>query len=307
MEKRRTPTQKMKQKLMALSGYKCAFPGCGENLTTETGNIIGQIASIESMSPGAPRFNPAKSSSELLDADNYILLCPNHHYLIDKEPEKYSIDWLKAAREQHLKNITKLLSQPESEHKATTSISLSKALDEWEREQENSSEEFWQRLFESCPPLISQAFPKSMYQLGSKCFVGGKSWTNTGGNLVDFIYLNKLTGNIVLVEIKTPKTKLLGKKYRNNAYSISEELSGSVVQVLNYKEQLMKELYQLKDDTFNAFNPKCLVIAGSLESEFNNETQYKSFELFRNNSAGVEILTYDELFQKSKDTLAIAN
>ncbi|MCS0455063.1 DUF4263 domain-containing protein [Vibrio diabolicus] len=306
MEKRRIPTQKVKKQLMALSGNKCAFPGCGENLITENGNTIGQIASIESMSPGAPRFNPSKTTNELLDADNYILLCPTHHYLIDKEPEKYSIDWLRAAREQHLKNITKILSNPESD-KVTTDLSLSKALEIWKSERENSSEEFWQNLFESCPPLISQAFPKSMYQLGSKCYVGGKSWTNSGGNLVDFIYLNKLTGNIVLVEIKTPKTKLLGKKYRNNAYSISEELSGSVVQVLNYKEQLMKELYQLKNDTFSAFNPKCVVIAGTLEDEFKNETQYKSFELFRNNSAGVEILTYDELFQKSKDTLAIAN
>ncbi|WP_323078078.1 hypothetical protein, partial [Aeromonas hydrophila] len=71
MEKRRIPTQQVKKKLMALSGNKCAFPGCGENLTTESGNIIGHIALIESMSPGAPRFNPAKSSSELLDADNY--------------------------------------------------------------------------------------------------------------------------------------------------------------------------------------------------------------------------------------------
>ncbi|WP_415906678.1 Shedu immune nuclease family protein [Neptuniibacter sp. QD72_48] len=307
MEKRRFPTQKVKMQLMALSGNKCAFPGCEESLITESGNTIGEIASIESMSPGAPRFNPSKTASELLDADNYILLCPNHHCLIDKEPEKYSIDWLRAAREQHLKNITKLLSKPESETKVTTSVSLSKAVEVWSSERENSSEEFWQNLFESCPQLISQAFPKSMYQLGSKCYVGGKSWTNTGGNLVDFIYLNRLTGNIVLVEIKTPKTKLLGKKYRNNAYSISEELSGSVVQVLNYKEQLMKELYQLKDDTFSAFNPKCVVIAGTLESEFKNETQYKSFELFRNNSAGVEVLTYDELFQKSKDTLAIAN
>ncbi|WP_196238085.1 Shedu immune nuclease family protein [Vreelandella sulfidaeris] len=172
---------------------------------------------------------------------------------------------------------------------------------------QNASEEFWQNLFQKCPAVLSQVFPQSMFQLGSKCYVGGKSITNSGGNLVDFIYASRLTGNIVLVEIKTPKTKLLGKKYRANSYSISEELTGAFVQILNYKDQLIKEYYKLSANEdgngFSAFNPKCLVIAGTLESELQEGIQYKSFELFRNCSSNVEMLTYDELFQKSRDIL----
>jgi hypothetical protein len=146
-----------------------------------------------------------------------------------------------------------------------------------------------------------------MFQLGNKCYVGGKLINNSGGNLVDFIYASRLTGNIALVEIKTPKTKLLGKKYRSNAYSVSEEMSGSFIQVLNYKDQLMKEYYKLskgdEGSSFTAFNPKCLIVIGTLESELKDGNQYKSFELFRNSITNVEIVTYDELFQKAQDIL----
>ncbi len=302
---------KIKKEVATLSGYKCSFPSCEQNLLIDGESFIGQIAAIEAVNSFGPRHNSSRKQADLFGIDNYLLLCPNHHVIVDRKPEVYTVEWLRKAREDHLEKIASILSS--SNEPATiklddqVEISLEQAIDAWQDNCENSSEEFWQVLFQKCPAILSQIFPQSMFQLGSKCYVGGKSINNSGGNIVDFIYASKLTGNVVLVEIKTPKTKLLGKKYRNNVYSISEDLSGSVIQALNYKDQLMKEYYKLSenDNDFNAFNPKCLVIAGNLGSQLKNRTQYKSFELFRNCTTNVEVITYDELFQRSQDILDI--
>jgi len=311
IKNRRFLTANVKRQVAILSGYRCSFPGCDQNLMLEGSSFIGQISSIEAVHPHGPRHNPSKDEDELLAINNYLLLCPNHHAIIDRQPETYSTEWLRKAREDHLNKISEVLSTStcitEVKLDELVEISLEEAIGVWKTNRENSSEEFWQTLLQKCPAVLSQIFPQSMFQLGNKCYVGGKSINNSGGNLVDFIYASKLTGNIVLVEIKTPKTKLLGRKYRSNAYSISEELSGSFIQVLNYKDQLMKEYYKLSEcdggNAFSAFNPKCVIVIGTLESELKNGSQYKSFELFRNSTTNVEIVTYDELFQKAQDIL----
>ena len=140
-----------------------------------------------------------------------------------------------------------------------------------------------------------------MIIINHKAYVGGKGIDNQGGNIVDFIYKNRLTENTVLIEIKTPSTKLLSGPYRDNVFSVSSELSGSVNQILTYKDELQKNYRDLKDQskvTFQVFNPKCIVIIGCLETEKFTTIQQRSFEIFRNDLRSVEILTFDELFNK---------
>jgi hypothetical protein len=64
-------------------------------------------------------------------------------------------------------------------------ISLEEAIGVCKLNRENSSEEFWQNLLQKSPAVLAQIFPQSMFQLGNKCYVGGKSISNSGGNLVD--------------------------------------------------------------------------------------------------------------------------
>lgn len=74
----------------------------------------------------------------------------------------------------------------------------------------------------------------------------------------------------------------------------------SIVQALNYKDSLQKNYYALKqesDKTLQVFNPKCMVIIGKTVNGLNEE-QKASFELYRNDSRQVEVVTFDELFQK---------
>lgn len=178
---------------------------------------------------------------------------------------------------------------------------LKNILNIWRTNKYDDSEEFWQKTLKENSWVIAQvfAFPVIIYR--DKAYVGGKFLDNKGGNIVDFLYKNSLTDNIMLIEIKTPTTKLIGNKYRNNVYSTSADLSGSVSQILNYKTELERNYNSFSSrttDKFLAFNPKCMVIIGSLGMKGLNELQKKSFELFRNDLRNVEIITFDELFHK---------
>lgn len=110
-----------------------------------------------------------------------------------------------------------------------------------------------------------------------------------------------MTKNTVLVEIKTPKTPIIGINYRQSIYSISEHITGAIVQISNYKDSLTKNYYSLvasMEEEINAFNPSCMVIAGNSQTELIDQGRIKSFELFRNGLKDVQLITYDELFHK---------
>ena len=303
-------TALVRKKLLFFSGSCCMMPDCRRELAIGENAFIGEVTMIESSTPNAPRYNPSNSTEKLVSQDNLLLLCPTCHRVVDRHPEMYTVDWLKTAKRKHLERLQSIIStEPPSAFKLDehTEISLKEAIGIWESNRENRSEEFWQELLTKCPSVLGQVFPNSSFQLGAKSYVGGKNLRNKQGNLVDFIYASKHTDNVVLVEIKTPTKSLLGSKYRGNSYTISDELSGGIVQVLNYKEQLLKEYYKLKDDdsSFNAFSPKCLVVIGNIESEMTNSIKVKSLELFRGCLSGVQVITYDELFEKAKNVLAL--
>ncbi|MFA0571573.1 Shedu immune nuclease family protein [Vibrio splendidus] len=187
-------------------------------------------------------------------------------------------------------------------YKELSNLSLQGALRVWKENEKNSNEEFWHNLFESNPKLLEFLLPSGINILQSKCYVGGKSIRNKGGNIVDFLYASTQTKNAVLIEIKTPTTQLIGKKYRANAYCIHEDLSGSIVQVLNYKNQLIRDYNSLvshdEEDFFNVFDPECIVLVGSLDSLKSSDIKAKSFKLFERSISDVRVVTYDELFNK---------
>ena len=171
---------------------------------------------------------------------------------------------------------------------------------------ENNDEEFWQTtVFKENQWILAQIFSSPFTILGDKAYVGGKSIDNTGGNLCDFIYRNQLSQNVALIEIKTPCTAIIGRRYRGT-FSLSEELSGAVNQVLNYKESLTRSYYLICGNSstpFEVFNPKCVVVIGKMSPLVSE--QAGAFENFRNSMNNVTIITFDELYQKIMDLIAI--
>lgn len=172
----------------------------------------------------------------------------------------------------------------------------------WDAESENGDEEFWQKTFSNFSWSISQLFTYPLILFAEKAYLGGKVVTNKKGNLVDFIYRNALSDNVMLIEIKTPTSNLLNGKYRQT-FSISAELSGGINQALKYKHKVLRHYAGLmvdaeENEKFEAFNPKGVLIIGNYEKEINELVKKEAFELFRDNLSNIEVITFDELFKK---------
>ncbi len=182
---------------------------------------------------------------------------------------------------------------------------LHEAIQTWNTNSGNSDEQFWQKLFAERSYLMEQIFSCPVVLIEDKAYVGGKSIHNTGGNIVDFLYKNALTRSVILIEIKTPTTQILGPEYRNGIYNASDQLTGAVLQVLDYRKSLTEELNSLrKTDEFDACDPPCKVIIGNT-SELDDADKRKSFELFRRHFLGVEVVTYDEVFLRLTHLLRV--
>ena len=193
----------------------------------------------------------------------------------------------------------------------TTSASLEglKRVEALMRENlDNGKEEFWQqKVFNENQWVLAQIFSCPCTIYAQKAFVGGKSLDNKGGNVCDFIYRNKMTQNVALIEIKTPCTEIVGKPYRET-YSMSLDMSGAVNQVLNYRDELQKNFSTLtrdleEADTVRAFSPKCVVVIGKISTL--NAKQQKAYELYRNSFNNLTIITFDELHQKICDLMSV--
>lgn len=179
---------------------------------------------------------------------------------------------------------------------------INKVLDIWNSNQNNSSEEFWQNVLTEHSWIVSQIFAAPTIRYKEKSYVGGKYIDNKGGNIVDMLYRNKLSSNVVLIESKTPVTELIGKEYRHT-YSMSNETSGAISQTLNYKHSIQQHYLGLqagdRTSIFEAINPRTLLIIGNYNKELKgNQVKIEAFELYRQNLKDVQILTYDELFSK---------
>lgn len=92
--------------LFALSGNVCAFPACLSPIVdSRTGVVTGDICHIRAKSPKGPRFDPNQSREERDSASNLILLCREHHRIVDTQPEHYPASALlemKAAKEPYV-------------------------------------------------------------------------------------------------------------------------------------------------------------------------------------------------------------
>lgn len=167
----------------------------------------------------------------------------------------------------------------------------------WQANKMNSDEAFWQTQLAKRSFLLEQLFAWPCTVIKERAYVGGKSIHNVGGHIVDFLVENELTTSAALVEIKTPTEGLTGREYRDGIPNITGELAGSIVQLLTYKASLVEHYRGLVSDgdTYRVFDPPCILIIGSSASLTTQEMR-RTFELFRHQMGGVQIVTFDELF-----------
>jgi hypothetical protein len=92
--------------LLVDSGGLCAFPGCGKKLV-EPGNheddaaFLGKIAHIVADSRQGPRGDSPMSDQDRDKHTNLMLVCGDHHDVIDKQPRTYSVPVLRRMKQDH--------------------------------------------------------------------------------------------------------------------------------------------------------------------------------------------------------------
>lgn len=195
--------------------------------------------------------------------------------------------------------------------KLNTAVSLSalkEGLELWRAHHEEGNEQFWQELLANRSFLLEQMFSWPCTIIADNAYVGGKTVQNTGGHIVDFLVKNRLTASAALVEIKTPVTRIIGQEYRADIPNVSVALVGSVVQVLSYKDSLTKTYLSMggASSDYEVFDPPCAVIIGNTQ-QLTTEQQKRTFELFRRQLSGVEVITFDELFRRVEHLIALLN
>lgn len=101
--------------LFALSGNQCAHPECTSNIiepATEKSDVFvtAHICHIYAISTEGPRGKLGFTQKELNSQDNLILLCRNHHAVVDGQHETYPAEVLKDWKQLHESNMQKRLS-----------------------------------------------------------------------------------------------------------------------------------------------------------------------------------------------------
>lgn len=171
---------------------------------------------------------------------------------------------------------------------------------------QNHNENKWQEFFEADPFLLSFAFGYPISFVNGQSYVGGRRIDGKGEKIGDFLVKNSLSNNAAIIEIKKPHTPIV-KKYRDGVFGPHEELSGGITQVLDQRYQLIGNFAQHQKDNdwwgenaLSDFEIDCVLIAGTMPTE---KDQRRSFQLYRKNSHGVRIVTFDEMLSQLKQVL----
>ncbi len=95
---------------------RCSFTGCNERLTVEQAahsapHTLGQMAHIKGEKKGSNRYDEDQTDEQRDSYQNLILLCPNHHTLIDKpeNEEMYTVEALLEIKTTHEASISNRL------------------------------------------------------------------------------------------------------------------------------------------------------------------------------------------------------
>ena len=100
------PTQTDLRILFQRSGNRCAFPGCNNQLdfpaTTQDGaGVLSEVCHIVSRAKHGPRFDDALPMEERDKHGNLILLCREHHTIVDRQPATYTAERLREIKAKH--------------------------------------------------------------------------------------------------------------------------------------------------------------------------------------------------------------
>lgn len=174
-------------------------------------------------------------------------------------------------------------------------------------------ESVWQHFFNSNAWIFGYGLDyRFLGILQKEAHVSNTDVAGKGAVINDFLLgCNKFT---VLVELKKHDTPLFGKdKNRSNSWTLSDDLISGLSQILEQKASWQVSAETSANGNFDdkgnlikqkTVDPKSILVIGSTKQfegeDKENQIKAKTFELFRRDSKNIEILTYDELYERAK-------
>lgn len=181
-------------------------------------------------------------------------------------------------------------------------------------------EDVWQSFFEANPWIFGYGLTLVACQsydgdrleqitTGSNVFTGGGKRSDAVMRTMGFVQ------TLLFGEIKKHNTPLLKPSpYRQpDVYQVDNELSGAISQVQKTTHKAVRDLNDLHrakspagayEFEISTIRPRQVVVIGSLKQLMDNgeinEEKMSSFELYRRGQQEVEILTFDELFERAR-------
>jgi hypothetical protein len=162
-------------------------------------------------------------------------------------------------------------------------------------------------FFATHASVLSHVLAYPIVIIGEKAYVGGTRLDNKGGKEADFLAKAAVTNGVVIIEIKTPTTDLLGAKYRG-VFPLSVEVNGAVSQVLNYRQRFSRDFASLALEgrtPLTLGEPRCIIIAGNAFAQLDAQPKRECFELLRERMNGVTVITFDELFARVEQSVGL--
>jgi hypothetical protein len=175
----------------------------------------------------------------------------------------------------------------------------------------HSEEKVWQYFFEKNQWIFGYGLDYRFQKiLERESHLSESNLDGSNSVIGDFLMAdNRFT---TFVELKKPSTKLFSSQpNRSNSWKLSNELIESISQILEHKASgqiKLEKLQYSKGEPINqkAYDSKVILIIGNWnEVEISGTSQEreikkKTLELFRRDSRNIELLTFDELFERAK-------
>lgn len=184
-------------------------------------------------------------------------------------------------------------------------------------ESNNPDESFWQKFFTNNDWIFGYGLNyQFLHLLEDQPDYGGRTFKGTGSQKGDFLMRTEADSHFtVLVEIKTPATKLLSynksvprqvKNPRNDVWLLSSDLLGAISQIQvncrtwSIDSQRSENTRILEKENTFTVEPKGILIIGNTNELIKNESIVSCFESYRRNTKNPEIITFDELYKRAE-------
>lgn len=170
----------------------------------------------------------------------------------------------------------------------------------------------WQYFFNKNPWIFGYGLDYRFMGILQKEFSASGTEADGSGQVNgDFLIGDKKF--TTFVELKKPNTQLFrNSTSRSGVWKLSADLMGAKSQILEQKAsgQIKIEKDTIHDDKGNeikqkSYDSKVILIIGHWDQikddiDLTRKTKAKTFELFRRDSRNIEIITYDELYDRAK-------